>query len=163
MLMPDGVTELPAVKEPIRVAVFLHRGVEPEMQNKIVVRYQDGRIVKGQTGDFLPTKPSFHLRLLDAPNDARPLEVKISEVKAIFFVKDFAGNPGRKKVQDFPAGKPIVGRKIRVLFQDGETLVGTTQGYDAARPGFFVIPADPASNNERCFVVNRAAKQVSFI
>ena len=133
------------------------------IQNKIVVRYQDGRIRKGQTGDFLPTKPVFHLTLADAAPDAKPLEVKVAEIKAIFFVKDFAGNRERQKVQEFPAGKPVVGRKIRVVFQDGETLVGTTQGYDATRPGFFVIPADPASNNDRCFVVTRATKQVSFI
>jgi hypothetical protein len=133
------------------------------IQNKIVIRYQDGRIVKGTTGDFLPTKPVFHLTLIDAPRDAKPLEVQIAEVKAIFFVKDFAGNRERKKIQEFPTGKPVVGRKIRVVFQDGETLVGTTQGYDANRPGFFVIPADPSSNNDRCFVVTRATKQVSFI
>ena len=133
------------------------------IQNKIVVRFQDGRILKGQTGDFLPTKPVFHLTLADAAPDAKPLEVKVAEIKAIFFVKDFAGNRERQKVQEFPAGKPVVGRKIRVVFQDGETLVGTTQGYDASRPGFFVIPADPASNNDRCFVVTRATKQVSFI
>jgi len=133
------------------------------IQNKIVVRYQDGRIVKGTTGDFLPTKPVFHLTLIDAPRDAKPLEVQIAEVKAIFFVKDFVGDRERKKVQEFPTGKSVVGRKIRVIFQDGETLVGTTQGYDANRPGFFVIPADPSSNNDRCFVVTRATKQVSFI
>src|SRR5512145_511206 len=123
------------------------------IQNKIVVRYQDGRIVKGHTGDFLPTKPVFHLTLIDAPRDAKPIDVKIAEVKAIFFVKDFTGNRERPKGQEFPAGKPVVGRKIRVVFQDGETLVGTTQGYDATRPGFFVIPADAQSNNDRCFVV----------
>jgi len=133
------------------------------IQNRIVVRYQDGRIGKGTTGDFLPTKPVFHLTLIDAPRDAKPLEVQIAEVKAIFFVKDFVGDRERKKVQEFPTGKPVVGRKIRVIFQDGETLVGTTQGYDANRPGFFVIPADPSSNNDRCFVVTRATKQVSFI
>lgn len=133
------------------------------IQNKIVVRYQDGRILKGETGDFLPTKPLFHLTLADAARGAKPVEVRIAEIKAIFFVKDFAGNPERQKVQEFPAGKSVVGRKIRVVFQDGETLVGTTQGYDATRSGFFVIPADPASNNDRCFVVTSATKTVSFI
>lgn len=131
--------------------------------NKIVVRYQDGRVLKGHTGDFLPTKPVFHLTLADAAKDAKPLEVQIAEVKAIFFVKDFVGRSDRKKVQEFPTGKPVVGRKIRVIFQDGETLVGTTQGYDPTRPGFFVVPADPASNNDRCFVVSRATKNVSFL
>ncbi len=133
------------------------------MQNKIVVRYQDGRVLKGRTGDFLPTKPVFHLTLLDAAPDAKPLEVQMAEVKAVFFVKDFVGDAQRKKVQDFQAGKPVVGRKIRVTFQDGETLVGTTQGYDPTRAGFFVTPADADSNNERCFVVTRATRQVSFL
>ena len=133
------------------------------IQNKIVARYQDGRILKGYTGDFLPTKPAFHMTPIDAPRDAKPFDVQIAELKAIFFVKDFVGNRERKEIHEFPAGKPVVGRKIRVVFQDGETLVGTTQGYDATRPGFFVMPADPNSNNDRCFVVTRATKQVSFI
>jgi hypothetical protein len=139
----------------IEGAVMIH--------NKIVARYRDGRVLKGYTGDFLPTKPAFHLTLMEAPPDAKAIDVQIADLKAVFFVKDFIGNPERKKIQEFPAGKPVVGRKIRVVFQDGEALVGTTQGYDAARQGFFVIPADPGSNNERCFVVNRATKHVSFI
>lgn len=133
------------------------------IRNKIVVRYQDGRILKGYTIDFLPTRPMFHMTLMDAPKDAKPLVIQIEEVKAIFFVKDYTGNPGRKKLQEFPEGKPILGRKVRVTFRDGETLVGTTQGYDAARPGFFVVPADSGSNNERCFVVAHATTQVSFL
>jgi hypothetical protein len=133
------------------------------IQNKVVVHYLNSEIHKGQTSDFLPTKPIFHLSLIDAPPGTPPLMVQINGVKAIFFVKDFAGNRERKKVQEFPAEKPVVGRKIKVIFHDGETLVGTTQGYDPSRPGFFVIPADAGSNNERCFVVASAAKQVSFI
>jgi len=133
------------------------------IKNKIVVRYQDGRVLKGYTGDFLPTKPAFHLTPMDAPPDAKPLDIQIAELKAIFFVKDFTGDPNRKEVLEFPAGKPVVGRKIRVIFYDGETLVGTTQGYDVTRPGFFVIPADSGSNNDRCFVVTHATKQVSLI
>jgi hypothetical protein len=54
-------------------------------------------------------------------------------------------------------------RKIRVVFADGETLVGTTQGYQPGRPGFFVVPADSGSNNDRCFVVSAATKEVSFV
>ena len=50
-----------------------------------------------------------------------------------------------------------------VVFRDGEELVGTTQGYDRARPGFFVVPIDPGSNNERCFVIAKAALDVRFL
>lgn len=133
------------------------------IQNKIVARYQDGRVLKGQTGDFLPTKPVFHLTLHDAPQGEKPLEVQIAELKAVFFVKDFEGNRERRDTQEFGAGKAVVGRRIRVVFQDDETLVGTTQGYNPSRPGFFVVPADSDSNNDRCFVVARATKEVAFI
>ena len=31
------------------------------IQNKIVVRYQDGRMSKGYTSNFMPNKDIFHL------------------------------------------------------------------------------------------------------
>ncbi|RPH47592.1 MAG: hypothetical protein EHM85_19475 [Desulfobacteraceae bacterium] len=133
------------------------------IQNKIVVRYQDGKILKGQTSDFLPTKPAFHLSLIDAPFGSSTIEVKVSEVKAVFFVKDFAGNREYKEVQGFSASKSAGGRKITVSFQDGETLIGTTQGYDPKRTGFFIVPADADSNNDRCFVVQSSVQNVSFV
>jgi hypothetical protein len=42
-----------------------------------------------------------------------------------------------------------------VVFKDGETIVGSTTAYDGARPGFFMTPADPQSNNDRIYVVAR--------
>ena len=133
-------------------------------QNKVVAHYQDGRIVKGYTVDFLPTKPSFHLALADAPQPIKPVEVLLAQLKAVFFVKNLDGGPQpHVHRQDFEPGKPALGRKVRVVFKDGENLVGTTQGYDANRPGFFVFPADTGSNNERIFVVKGATKQVSFV
>jgi hypothetical protein len=133
------------------------------IQNKIVVRYQDGKIRKGQTSDFLPTKPTFHLSLIDVPPGSPPVEVQVSEAKAIFFVKDFMGNQTHKNGVEFSEGKSAGGRKIMVTFKDGETLVGFTQGYDAKRSGFFVVPADTDSNNDRCFVIAGAIQKVSFI
>jgi hypothetical protein len=130
--------------------------------NKVVARYQDGRVLKGITSDFLPAKDMFHLELSDGPHGAKPVEVRMAELKAVFFVKDFAGNPGYEESQEFDASKPPVGRKIKVLFSDGELLVGTTQGYQPGRAGFFVTPADPRSNNERCYVVTAATHKVLF-
>ena len=133
-------------------------------QNKIVAHFQDGRLLKGFTGDFLPVKPTFHLTPTDGPQQSKPMEVRVADLKAIFFVKDLAGrsNPHPRR-QEFDPGKPVVGRKIRVVFIDQEVLVGTTQGYDRSRPGFFVMPADTETNDERVFVVTAATQQVSFI
>ncbi len=133
------------------------------IRNKIVVRYQGGRILKGFTGDFAPSKEFFHLTPMDAPPGTKPLDVRMSELKAVFFVKDLGGNPKRDERREFDSSKPVIGRKIRVVFKDGETLLGTTQGYQAGRPGFFLIPADAQSNNERCFVVSVATQEVRIV
>ena len=133
------------------------------IQNKIVVRFQDGKIIKGYTGDFLPTKPAFHIMPLNAPAGTKPFLVQIADLKAVFFVKDLVGNPEHRERLEFRPDKPAVGKKIRVVFQDGEILVGTTQGYDPTRTGFFIVPADAQSNNERCFVIGAAAAKVSFL
>ena len=58
---------------------------------------------------------------------------------------------------------PVSGRKIRVVFSDGEILIGTTQGYTPGRAGFFVVPADAATNEERCFVIAAATREVNLV
>jgi len=133
------------------------------IQNKIVVRYQDGNLMKGTTNDFFPNKDTFHLSPANALPGSKPLEVRIPSLKAVFFVKNFDGNREYNDNKEFDSTKPIVGRKIKVVFTDGELLVGTTHGYQPDRPGFFVVPADPQSNIERCFVVTSAVREVSFI
>jgi hypothetical protein len=129
--------------------------------NRIVARYQDGRILKGTTNDFLPAKDRFHVAPVDGPPGAKPLEVQVGELKAIFFVKDYAGHPEHEEANAFDPAKPAMGRKLRVVFKDGETLVGTTQGYQPGRPGFFLSPADAGSNNERCYVVTAATREIT--
>jgi hypothetical protein len=133
------------------------------MQNKIVVRYQDGRILKGTSADFMPNKDLFHIVPMDSPPGKKPEEIHAHELKAVFFVKDYNGNAQYKKRNEFSPGSSVAGRKIKVVFKDEELLVGTTQGYQPGRPGFFVFPADTQSNNERCYVVATAAKEVSFL
>lgn len=130
--------------------------------HKVVAHFQDGRVLKGFTSDFLPAKERFHLTPQDAAPGSRPVEVRLADLKALFFVKDFAGDPQHKDEAD--ASQPVAGgRKIRVTFKDGEVLLGSTQGYQPGRPGFFVIPLDLKSNNERVYVVSAATQEVSFI
>ena len=51
-----------------------------------------------------------------------------------------------------------------MVFADGEVIVGTTQGYQPGRPGFFMVPADQADNNiERCYVVTAATSEVTLL
>lgn len=131
--------------------------------NKVVARYTDGRVIKGITADFFQTKDLFHLRPPSGPESAAPVEIHTKELKALFFVKDFDGKPGHQEKKEFDPSRPPAGRRITVKFKDGESLVGTTTGYQPGRPGFFLVPADPGSNTERAFVVAAATKEISFI
>ena len=131
--------------------------------SKIVVRYADKRLQKGVTINFSPDRETFHLGPPQLANADQLKIVRIADLKAIFFVKDFDGNPYFEETRSFDPGKAVFGRKVKVVFQDGELLVGSTTSYRRDRPGFFVIPADPDSNIERCFVVVRATKEVAFI
>lgn len=128
--------------------------------NRVVAHYRDGRLVKGSTADFLPTRDVFHIAL---ESGGAPVPVQISDLKAVFFVRDLAGRPGQPKRNEFDSVKPAIGRKIRVAFKDGEVMLGTTQGYQPGRPGFFVVPADPDSNTERCYVVTASTTQVTLL
>jgi hypothetical protein len=49
---------------------------------------------------------------------------------------------------------------VEVEFKDEEVLFGTTTGFDLKRPGFFLFPVDPQSNNLKVFVVSAAVRSV---
>lgn len=129
--------------------------------NKVVARFQDGRVLKGHTADFVAASETFHIARADAPTSP-PHRVSVSELKAVFFVKDFAGNPLHDERKQFEGRAPS-GRKLRIEFKDGEVMVGTTQTYEPGTHGFFLVPADSASNIERCFVVAAATEQVILL
>jgi hypothetical protein len=114
-------------------------------------------MAKGKTNDFFPNKTQFHLEEING----EIIEISIEVLKAVFFVKDFDGNKDHKKNYNdqIAAG----GRKIKVSFIDGETVVGFTIGYSPDRQGFYMTPADIQGNNERIFVVKSATKKVEFL
>jgi len=119
-------------------------------------------MIKGTTSDFVPAKDFFHV----APADAvagKPTLVPVKELKAVFFVKDFAGRPDYNPKNEFDSERPPAGRKIKVVFSDGEVIVGTTQGYQPGRPGFFMVPADSEANIERCYVVAASTSEVTLL
>ncbi len=128
---------------------------------KIVVRYSDGRILKGHVQDFHPSRPQFSLWPSISATPKERVIVPIARLKAVFFVRDFAGNPGYKGQKT--ATLPGQGRRVEVTFNDGECITGTTLSYRPDGQGFFVSPADPADNNKRIFVVAAALRRVRFL
>lgn len=128
--------------------------------NRIVLHYKNGNVVKGMTRDFIPEKPKFHLIHQDESIE----EIDTESLKAIFFVKSYEGKKDYSEVKGFSKADPITfrGMKIKVTFLDNEVIYGATMGYNKARKGFFITPADPDSNNIRIYVVASAVKEVKL-
>jgi hypothetical protein len=127
--------------------------------NKVVTHLVGGKLLKGTTQDFFPNRPLFHMQ----PADGTPaVEVRCRQVKAVFFVKDFAGNGSRRDLRGFIASpsETAQGKKLAVRFRDGEILCGYSLTYSPDREGFFMFPSDPGSNNLRIYVVTAATVEV---
>ncbi|HNX32777.1 MAG TPA: hypothetical protein PKM35_14270 [Holophaga sp.] len=131
--------------------------------NQVVAHTKTGQLIKGITNNFLPNKESFHLLPAGSAPGTKPMEVFLNQLKALFFVKDLQGQRDHQEKNAFDPYAFQQGKKIRVVFQDGEVLVGLTQGYQPGRPGFFMVPADPKSNNERCYIVASSTKEVTLL
>jgi hypothetical protein len=126
---------------------------------RVVAHYMDGKLLKGTTQDFFPNRPRFHLQPMDG---AAAVEVRCRALKALFFVKEFAGNANRRDLRGFLSspGETAQGKKIAVRFKDGELLCGYSLSYLPDREGFFVFPSDSASNNLRVYVIIAATAEV---
>ena len=130
--------------------------------SKIVVRFQDGKMIKGYTQNFFPNRPVFHVLPMDAASKAAPLEIQVREMKAVFFVRDFMGNKNYDERNVPDPREKIQGRLIEMTFRDGEVLMGSTTGYDPKRPRFFFFPVDPKSNNIKAYILSSAIRGVRF-
>ena len=127
---------------------------------KIVVRYAEGQILKGYSQDFNAARSQFSLWPSPAAAGHERVIVPLARLKAVFFVRDFAGNPGYVERTDYDDAQH--GRRIEVTLVDDEVLVGRTLSYRPDGYGFFVFPADPLANNIRVFVVATSVRQVRF-
>jgi hypothetical protein len=130
---------------------------------KAVVRYADGRILKGYTEDFSPTNPSFRVHPFDPGTSMDAVDILVKDLKAVFFVRDFFGDPNYREQRECFEGGKSPGKVMEVTFKDGEVIVGSSLSYDPERPGFFISPADPKGNNLGIFVVSQAVSKVRYL
>jgi len=131
--------------------------------NKVVARFLGDTLIKGTTDDFFSGAEFFHLSILGAPAEEKPFKIYTKNLKALFFVKDFLGDSHYVNRNEFDPKNPPIGLKIRVEFKDGEVLVGSSTEYQPGRLGFFLLPADRNTNNELCYVVLEATKDIRIL
>ena len=122
------------------------------LKNRVVARFIDGRMIKGTTQDFIPTRPYLHIFPVDGGGSMR---VAQNELKALFFVRNLEGDRTRIDIPAFTGGpaESAYGRKIAVRFPDGELICGYSLTYSTARDGFFMSTMDARGNNERIYIV----------
>jgi hypothetical protein len=136
-----------------------------KIQNLVVARYRDGKMIRGMTHDFGPQKKVFHVSTVEKHGktvNGKVFEIHFTDLKAVFFVKSLEGRkdpPSHKGLMDEKLEAPGL-MKVRVIFFDEEILVGTTHGYTPEREGFFIAPLERDSNNLRIFVISSAVKKV---
>jgi hypothetical protein len=133
-----------------------------ERASKVVARFRDGRLVKGYTYDFHPTSPRLHV-FPDPGAAAAPTRVAVAELKALFFVRDHAGDAAYHERKHFLRDEHATARRVEVVFHDGEVLVGVADAFAPGDAGFLLDPVDPRSNNLRLFVVTAAVRAVHFL
>lgn len=150
------------------MAIFGFVG-EIYFEDKVVAHYKDGRVVKGNTRDFDPAVEGFTLQPY-VPGQP-PLPVALEELKAVFHVRTFEGNPDHlpspERIGEIPESRfrEVMrrGRKALLEFQDGERMWGFAEGIELAHAGFFFFPTDPESNNLRVYVIRTALRNVVLL
>jgi hypothetical protein len=154
---PLTIPELTARREPPPVRAA--RAEHGAGWQKVIARYNDGRLAYGYTNDFHPSKSQLHLS--PNPRQGESTFIPLSKLKALFFVREFEGDATHVDRQDFV--DPPQGRKVEVTFRDNEVMVGATLAYRNDGNGFFIHPADPGSNNLRVFVTAAGIQRMRFL
>jgi hypothetical protein len=120
------------------------------MAEKLILRKRDGSMLK--CSSRIPFSAAFTtISVLN--EEGKVLKIPLVELKAIFFVKHFEGNPDYKAGKEFCEGSPRAGKIITVSFHDGEIIKGRVLNLAEEKRGFFLYPADPQDNNEKVFIV----------
>jgi len=121
---------------------------------------KNGEIAKGYSSDFSPEEPLFHLVSITDPLCME--EIRLDNLKAVFFVKDFNGDFLHVDTHEF-SDAPVSGVHIMISFFDGEILFATSNSIDKNGVGFFIHPIDREANTESAFVINSFIHSIDVI
>lgn len=132
--------------------------MESSTDREVVLRFRDGNLSHCVLNrDFTPLDFAVEARSADG----EIVRVNISDLKAVFFLKDQRRRQAELQLGEM-AGTPPVGAPARVEFFDGEIIHGVVQEYRMEDSGFFLFPTSPESNNELVFVVAGAINTLSL-
>ena len=131
-------------------------------RKKVVVRKLDKGLVKGYVNPSSYLGPSG-VEVLD--REGRLQGIPLEELKGVFFVRDFKGDPQYLERKLFQSRPRRSGLWVRVTFRDKEVLDGIIPNdlLDLDPSGFSIIPPDAYSNNLKIFIPRRALTAMEVI
>ena len=121
---------------------------------KVVVRTRDGQVARGFAREGEIEKAPVKI----TTQAGKRQEFDIEGLKALFFVKDFMGDPKYEEIKFLNRQQAAPMVWIRVEFFDGEVLEGKmlNDKHFLTSPGFYLWPSDPDSNNT-CVYIPKSA------
>jgi hypothetical protein len=130
-------------------------------RKRVVIRKLDKGLVKG----FLDPHGYLSSTLEVLDREGRLVHVPLSEVKGVFFVRDFAGNPDRAERKIFRSRPRLAGLWVRMTFKDNEVLEALLPNnlLNIDSLGFLVTPPDVYSNNLRIFIPRTALTEMEVL
>jgi hypothetical protein len=137
------------------------RNAPSSTRKRVVVRKLDKGLIKG----FLDPQGyvAENIEVLD--REGRLVQVAMSDVKGVFFVRDFTGNPDRAERKIFRSRPRLAGLWVRMTFKDSEVLEALLPNnlLDVDPLGFLVTPPDVYSNNLRIFIPRTALTEMEVL
>jgi hypothetical protein len=129
---------------------------------KVVVRRLDHGLIKGFVDSTSYLGPKG-IEMLD--REGRKVVVPLPEIKGVFFVRDFDGNPQRSERKLFQSRPRLAGLWVQMTFKDKEVLEGLLPSnlVELSPEGFLVTPADLYSNNLKVFVPRTALEKIDVL
>ncbi|UCD57090.1 MAG: VWA domain-containing protein [Candidatus Hydrogenedentota bacterium] len=147
------IVNLQKIREPIplsdrdivEIGAYTFRFENPPPYKQIVVKYLDGRVLKGTPTSWDIESDEFSLLPRDAlPRSNEEILVAFADLKAVYFVRDFDRQIGKKRV---PPASRIRGAHMRLAFHDGEEMEGyTLENYEPSSTRFYFLPSDQLGN-----------------
>jgi len=129
---------------------------------KVVVRKLDRSLIKG----FVDSATYLRLNRIEIiDREGRAVVVPLPEIKAVFFVRDFDGNPQRSERKLFQSRPRLAGLWVQMTFKDTEILEGLLPNnlVEISPEGFLLTPADLYSNNLKIFVPRTALSKINVL
>lgn len=146
----------------------VHVGSPLLKERKVVVKLRSGEVLKGY---YIQTDVIGAQDLFDASNQNSKLpitvrlldsnalmQVALSDVKAVFFVKSFRGDPKRKGLRFYTNGPAVGTIWAEIRFTDNEIIEATIENsvQHLMGDGFLLHPSDADSNNILIYVSKSA-------